>query len=74
LLDVKEKWIYTCQTNIKISTRNIATVEGKANGFTAIGKAYANVLVSNSESNTPQITPTPLFPNTGFPPEEKNIL
>jgi len=58
LLDPDEAWIYTCQTNVSVSTTNTATVLGKANGFTALGYAVATVLVS-----------VPGLPNTGFPPK-----
>ena len=61
LLDPGETWGYSCQTNISVSTRNTATAEGKANGFTAIGYAFATVLVS-----------APGLPNTGLPPESNN--
>jgi len=54
LLDPGEAWIYTCKTKVSTSTTNIATVEGKANGFTAIGHAFATVLVS-----------APILPQTG---------
>lgn len=57
LLDPGEAWIYTCQINIPLSTRNIATVKGSANGFTAVGYAFAIVLVN-----------APGLPNAGFPP------
>lgn len=57
LLDPGESWLYRCETNVPVSTRNIATVTGKANGFTALGYAFATVLVS-----------TPGLPNTGFAP------
>jgi uncharacterized repeat protein (TIGR01451 family) len=62
LLDPGEAWLYTCQTDITASTMNTATAEGSANGFTAIGYAFATVLVS-----------TPGLPNTGFPPAENNV-
>jgi len=58
LLDPGEIWIYTCKTNISASTSNTATVEGTANGLTAVDYAFATVLVS-----------APGLPNTGFPPE-----
>jgi hypothetical protein len=58
LLDVGESWIYTCRTNVSASTRNIATAKGTANGFIALGYAFANVYVS-----------APSLPNTGFPPK-----
>lgn len=57
LLDPGESWLYSCETDVPVSTRNIATVTGKANGFTALGYAFATVLVS-----------APGLPNTGFPP------
>jgi hypothetical protein len=58
LLDPGEAWVYTCQTNVTASTMNTATAEGTANGITAIGYAFATVLVA-----------APGLPNTGFPPE-----
>lgn len=58
LLAPGESWIYTCNTNITASTMNTATAEGTANGFTAIGYAFATVLVA-----------APGLPNTGFPPQ-----
>jgi hypothetical protein len=57
LLDPGESWAYSCRTDVPVSTRNIATVTGKANGFTALGYAFATVLVA-----------APGLPNTGFPP------
>jgi len=59
MLDPGESWLFTCRMNISVSTRNIATARGSANGFTALGYAFATVLVSS-----------PSLPNTGFPPEE----
>jgi hypothetical protein len=56
LLDPSETWAYVCQTNIPVSTWNVATAKGSANGFTALGYAFATVLVA-----------TPGLPNTGFP-------
>jgi hypothetical protein len=58
LLDSGETWTYTCETNVRVSTRNIATARGSADGFDAVGYAFATVLVS-----------APSLPNTGFPPE-----
>lgn len=55
LLDTDEVWSYLCKTNISVSTMNIATAEGVANGFIAIDYAFATVLVSS-----------PGFPNSGF--------
>jgi uncharacterized repeat protein (TIGR01451 family) len=63
LLDPGESWTYTCQTNVPVSTMNTATAKGSANGFTAIGYAFATVLVS-----------VPGLPNTGFPPAGNNML
>lgn len=54
LLDPNEVWVYTCQMKITTSTKNIATASGRANGFTALGYAFANVLVT-----------VPGLPNTG---------
>jgi uncharacterized repeat protein (TIGR01451 family) len=58
LLDPGESWVYTCQTNITASTMNTATAQGTANGFTAVGYAFATVLVF-----------APGLPNTGLPPQ-----
>lgn len=63
LLDPGESWAYACQTQVSVSTKNVATAEGKANGFTAIGYAFATVLVS----------PAPGLPNTGLPQKENNV-
>ncbi|MDD4530215.1 MAG: hypothetical protein PHO80_01535, partial [Candidatus Gracilibacteria bacterium] len=59
LLDINETWIYACKTKVSVSTRNTATVTGTANGFTALGYAFANVLVAS-----------PSLPNTGIYSEE----
>ncbi len=63
LLDPGEIWSYACTTNVPVSPRNVATALGKANGFTALGYAFATVLVS-----------TPALPNTGLPPRGENGL
>jgi hypothetical protein len=62
LLNPGESWTYTCQTNVPVSTSNVATAQGTANGFTARGYAFATVLVA-----------APGLPNTGFPPKENGI-
>lgn len=67
LLDANESWTYTCRANITVSTRNVATAEGRANGFNALGYAFANVYVA--------VAPDPIIPslpNTGYPPENNN--
>jgi uncharacterized repeat protein (TIGR01451 family) len=63
LLDPGESWVYTCHADITASTMNTATAQGTANGLTAIGYAFATVLVA-----------TPGLPNTGFPPTGNNML
>lgn len=50
LLDPGEIWIYICQTSITASTRDVATASGRANGFTALGYAFADVLVSSPQN------------------------
>lgn len=57
LLDSGEKWLYSCQAKIIVSTKNIATAEGQANGLTASSQASATVLVA-----------VPGLPNTGLSP------
>ncbi len=57
LLESTETWIYTCQMNITVSTRNVATVIAKANGLAAVASAFADVRVS-----------APGLPKTGLPP------
>lgn len=75
LLEVSETWVYTCRSMVAVSTRNVATAEGKANGFIALSYAFATVLVSTPVStSTPTSTPTPTtpmprLPNSGLPPE-----
>ena len=66
LLETNETWIYMCQQNISVSTRNIATAEGKANGFTARSYAIANIIVAARSAFVPKL------PNTGISPEENN--
>lgn len=63
LLDPGETWTYGCRMNVVVSTRNIATARGEANGFTALGYAFANVLVAG-----------PGLPNTGLPLSTWNIV
>lgn len=69
LFETTEKWVYTCRTNVPVSTMNTATAKGQANGFTAISHAFANVLVS------PAVIAkiTPRLPNTGLPQKEASI-
>ncbi|HUC31681.1 MAG TPA: ice-binding family protein, partial [Candidatus Paceibacterota bacterium] len=62
LLDAGEVWTYACSTNITASTMNTATADGTANGLTAIGYAFATVLVA-----------APGLPNTGFPPAGNSV-
>lgn len=57
LLAPSETWTYTCGMNVTASLRNVATAKGMANGFTAIGYAFATVVVD-----------APKLPNAGFPP------
>ena len=54
LLDPSETWVYTCRTNVPVSTRNVATARGQVNGFIALGYAFAMVFVN-----------APGFPETG---------
>jgi hypothetical protein len=61
LLDTNEVWTYTCSTNISVTTRNIATVVGKANGVTITDTDFANVVVGPI---VPEISFVPKFPNT----------
>lgn len=69
LLDTTETWTYTCRTNISVSTMNTATAKGQANGFTAVGHAFATVLVSPAVI----AKTTPRLPNTGLPQKETSI-
>jgi len=66
MLDVNERWIYTCQTHISTSTTNTATTQGEANGFTVYDFAYASVLVNALHAAAPVI---PMLPTTGLPVE-----
>jgi hypothetical protein len=61
LLEPTETWSYNCLTNISVSTRNIAMVQGQANGFTIQDYAVADVLVL-----------VPGLPDAGFSSEGKN--
>lgn len=68
LFETTETWVYTCRTNVPVSTMNTATAKGQANGFTAISHAFANVLVSPAVAKV-----TPRLPNTGFSQKEASI-
>ncbi len=59
VLDPGETWAYTCKINVAASTRNIATVEGRGNGFIALDYAFNDVFVSAGV--------VPNLPNTGLP-------
>ncbi|MDO8604302.1 MAG: ice-binding family protein [bacterium] len=63
LLESNETWQFTCLTNLTQTTTNIGTAEGHANGLTAIDFSPATVVVSPVK-----------LPNTGFAPENKNLL
>jgi uncharacterized repeat protein (TIGR01451 family) len=62
VLDPGETWMYNCGSNVPVSTTNIATAKGSANGMTAISYAFSTVLVA-----------APGLPNTGFPPRDAGI-
>lgn len=68
LLDLTEKWIYTCDTHISVSTTNTATAQGTANGFTVYDHAFASVLVSTPIHAAAPVAP--LLPKTGIMVEE----
>ena len=55
LLETSETWSYACFMNIAVSTTNVATASGQANGRTATGYAFATVVVL-----------APTLPNAGF--------
>ena len=59
LLDLNERWTYSCQMHISVTTRNTVVVTAEANGFIVTDSAIADVFVG-----------TPGLPNTGIPPEE----
>lgn len=46
ILDTNEARVYTCSDTILVSTTNIATVTGEANGFIVFDTDSANVLVA----------------------------
>ena len=75
LLDPSESWIYTCESTLTKTTTNTATATGEANGLTARDFAIATVVVAPTLFMTPYANEViPTLPNTGFPPEVKNIL
>jgi hypothetical protein len=61
LLESNETWTFTCQTNLTKTTTNIGTVNGSANGLTAVDHSLATVVV------------TPKLPNTGIAPFVESI-
>ncbi len=60
LLDTDEVRTYTCSTNISVTTRNIATVVGEANGVTVSDTDFANVVVESPISVVPKLPKTGL--------------
>jgi hypothetical protein len=67
LLDTNEVWTYTCSDTISVSTRNVATVRGRANGITVTDTDFANVIVGPIAPIVTPIAPviTPGLPKTG---------
>ncbi len=59
-LDPTETWVYTCRTNLTVTTTNTVTAAGDANGLTARDFALATVVVAAA---------VPALPNTGAAPE-----
>ncbi len=59
LLDTDEVWTYTCSDYISVTTRNIATVVGEANGVTITDTDFANIVVELSVSDTPFVPKLP---------------
>lgn len=55
-LDPSESWMYTCTTNLTVTTTNTAIASGSANGFTARDLAVTSVVVAGA---------VPKLPNTG---------
>jgi uncharacterized repeat protein (TIGR01451 family) len=45
ILDVAETWIFTCSTNLAMTTTNIVTATGQANGLSDTDTATATVVV-----------------------------
>jgi len=77
VFDTNETWTYTCQVNVPVTTKNIATAKGEANGFTAVGYAFADVLVMYESGQVPVIQlpvqVAPGFPKTGVPIQNNNV-
>ena len=69
LLDPSESWAYACKTYLFTSTMNVAIAQGYANGFTALGRAFATVLVFAPTAPLSTTVSIPSFPNSGFSPE-----
>ncbi|MEO5927470.1 MAG: ice-binding family protein [Patescibacteria group bacterium] len=63
VLDPEETWTYLCRLDVTKTTISTVTVEGSANGLTAIGYAPSTVVVA-----IPQLIKPPNFPNTAAAP------
>lgn len=63
-LDPNEAWVHTCQDTLTVTTTNIATATGEANGLTATDFAVVTVLVAES---------LPSLPNAGIAPLNRNL-
>ncbi len=46
-LDVNEVWTYRCNINLSVTTTNVVTATGQANGFTSTHVAQATVVVGS---------------------------
>lgn len=77
-LDTSERWKFSCTTILSITTTNTAIATGYSDDVyhqVATATATATVVVSVPiliQPPQPPIVPTPSFPKTGFPPEEKS--
>jgi hypothetical protein len=85
LLNLTEAWTYRCLKIVSQTETNTATAHGWGAevGMDVYATAVATVtvttpistgLVLGASTSTPPVvsTPTPGFPNTGFPPREKS--
>jgi hypothetical protein len=68
LLDINEVWIYTCTTNLKMTTTNTATVTAIANGLRAVDSVTITVKVETLAQSNPGFPAqsVPSFPETGL--------
>jgi hypothetical protein len=73
-LEPTETWIYTCQSNLTVTTTNTAVATGEANGITVRDFALATVVVPTAPLRPAAPPVVPKLPKTGVDSGNNSIL